>query len=110
MTGFPDANAVSRYRPPRRVKADIGDIILAGAAIDHLLNLALFKLVKIDFREGFPLQGRTTLGGSLAKVRRFVSVGKDEQLWNDFRVLESVRDLFSSSAELPKHEADRCEA
>lgn len=76
------------YRPPRRVLAAIGRIIMSGAELDHLIGLALFKLTSIDFRTGFVLFDKTGLGTKIAKLRHFTIINKDEAFFLEFDKLD----------------------
>lgn len=78
------AKNVVPYSPSRRVRAVIGDIVMTGAEIDHLISLALFKMLKIDFSIGFVLFDRATMGTKLAKLKYFVEVSNDETLVKKF--------------------------
>ena len=80
---------ISPYRPPRRVRAMIGEIVMSGAEIDHLISLALFKLSRIDFSIGFILLDRASIGTKIAKLRYLVSISSDIELNEQFLKLDA---------------------
>jgi hypothetical protein len=85
---------VKSYTPPRRVRALIGDIIMVGAEIDHLVTLALFNTTNIDFTIGFALFDRASIGSKLSKLRYFMGFQKDELVKSNFKVLDKHLEPF----------------
>lgn len=84
----PNDGNFSEYALLKTEKAAIGDIILIGSEIDHLISIALFKTAEIHADIGFSLFGRTSLGTKLLKLRSLLKAEGSDQ----YRAFEEIKE------------------
>jgi hypothetical protein len=68
--------------------------MLTGAEIDHLITVALFKIVKIDFTIGLVIFDRASIGTKLEKMRYFVNARNIDEEIKAFKNLDSLLKPF----------------
>lgn len=87
-------NDVKPYTPSRRIRAIIGDIMMTGSEIDHLITMALFKIMNVDFTVGFVIFDRTAIGTKIGKMKYFINArNKDDEI-TEFCKLDSLLKPF----------------
>lgn len=69
MTAFPAM--------PRRVRAQVGEIILLGARIEHLVTLALIEEMKLEIFRGLVALQKINLNQKLSKLQYLVEAQRE---------------------------------
>lgn len=94
------------FQPYALMQSDlrhIGEIVTAGAEIEQVVSLALFKVIGLDPLDGFTLFGSSSIGTRIVALRTVLRQNSEqESLWRAFEKIDSglteavaVRNMFA---------------
>ena len=65
---------------PRSIRASIGEVVLIGSSLEHLVSMALFKISSIPPVHGFAVLGRIGIADRVKKLGLMISAINDPKM------------------------------
>lgn len=102
-TPKPSSEVIEPYRLPRRVRAAVGEIIMVGAEVDHLISMSLFKAAEIKPWIGFVLLKRAPISQKLETLGHLIEEEANEQRLKEWDALSPDIRQFSENRNVLSH-------